>query len=76
MASSNVVVLVSPSKETNHKDAQSVNQIASKSVVGKVANPANEPAVIHLQSIMKRFSDKLSGTEEAGGRGQRLLYFH
>eukprot|EP01036_Dinobryon_divergens_P026834 gene26834-35526_t len=68
-SNSNVVVLVSPSKETNQKDAQLVNQIASKSVAGKVANPANEPAVIHLQSIMKRFSDKLSGTEEAGARG-------
>lgn len=56
-------------------DAQSVNQVASKAVVGKIANPANELAVIHLQSLMKRLSDKLGSTEE-GARGHRLLLLY
>jgi hypothetical protein len=58
-----------------NRSKQKEKRASSKEGAGKTANPANEPAVIHLQSKLKRITDKLgSTTEEDGARGRRLLF--
>ena len=75
MASGNSNASVSP-KGKRQKENQGTAGKSNKDG-GKTANPANEPAVIHLQSLLKRITDKLGGAEAQGAHGRRCmsLYF-